>query len=237
VLLDGEPMPPDGAPADSAAIRHRLNGGALRLDAEAISGVPVSDRSWIYMLRVPAGGALTLTQLRREVAVAVPARALRFRLWPPILSLADGFPAEPGVPVRLTATERGGRLRLTSMYGGRTRSSELTLSPAYGWVFIAPFELASGSRVRWVTGLGLAGFLLPLGYWAAWTRRPALAAGALAAAVVVALGAISVAARLPPVHWSEWLAAVAGAGAGWALGRRAAYLERRCASPSDSEFS
>ena len=236
VSLEGRPMPRGGAPPDSAELRRRLERGGFTLAVEVLSGSPTQDREPIYMFRGPSGSALILSQLRREAAVAVPARALRYRLWPPMLSLADGLPAGPGVPVRLTAVEQERRLRLMSSYGGRVRRSELTISPAYGWIMLVPFELATGARVRWITAWCLGVLLLPLGYWAAWIGGPAPWA-LLAAGLGVMLAAIPAVAGLPPVHWSEWLAGVLGAAAGWALQRLAAYLEWRCVSPSDSAFS
>jgi VanZ like protein len=237
VYLDRAPMPANGPPADSAALRGRLAAGTFALEAELVSGGPVADRSWIYMLRAPSGRALTLTQLRREARIEVPARALRYRLWSASVSLPAGLPERAGVPVRLTASEIGGRVRLASVYSGRERSVELTISPAYGWIMILPFEVATGTGVRWITAIGLAAAWLPLGFWARRTSRPGGARAALAAALVLALAVIPAAGGFPPVHWSEWMAGALGAVGGWALRRPAAYLEERCASPSDIEFS
>ena len=197
----------------------------------------MADLSWIYMLRVGSGRALTLGQLRREARIDLPARALRFRLFPPAVTVPEGLPQRAGIPVRLTASLRDGRVRLTSEYGGRERSVELAISPAYGWIMVLPFEVATGTRVRWITALGLAAAALPLGFWARRTGRPGAALAGLAAALVLALAVIPAAGGFPPVHWSEWMAGLLGAAGGWALRRPAAYLEERCASPSDIEFS
>ena len=237
VHLNGAPMPPDGAPADSTALRRRLAAGSFALEADVLSGVPVDYRSWIYSLRVGSDRALTLTQLRRQARIDLPARALRFRLVPPAVTLPDGLPERAGVPVRLTATGRDGRVRLTSDYGGQVRSVELGMSPAYGWIMVLPFDLASGAGVRWITALGLALAALPLGFWARRTGRPAVASAGLAVALALALAGIPAAGGFPPVHWSEWMAGALGAAGGWALRRPAAYLEERCASPSDIESS
>ena len=111
------------------------------------------------------------------------------------------------------------------------------ISPAYGWTMLLPFDLAVGPGTRWITTLCLAALFLPLGYWAAWTRRPLAGAGALAGALLLAFAVLPGVAGFPPVHWSEWLGGVLGAATGWAVQRPAAYLQRRCASPSGSEFS
>ena len=237
VHLNGAPMPPDGAPADSAALRRRLAAGSFELEADVVSGVPVAWRSWIYTLRVGSDRALTLTQLGRQAKIDVPARALRFRLFPPALTLPEGLPERAGVPVRLTASGHDGWVRLTSDYAGRDRSVELAISPAYGWIMVLSFDLAAGTGVRWITALGLALATLPLGFWARRTRRPGAGLAGLALAILVALALIPASGGFPPVHWSEWLAGVLGAAGGWALRRPAAYLEERCASPSDIESS
>jgi hypothetical protein len=239
VRLDGVPMPADGPPPDPAWLRAQLDRGMTALDADVVSGAPPRYRLWIYMLRhrAPLAGALTLTQLRREAGLEVPSRALEFRMGAPLVTLADAFPDSAGIPVRLRATEKSGRVRIASSYQGVERSVELGLSPAFGWVMFLPFELGVGTGVRWATGVFLGLLLLPLGYWAAWTRRPLVAAGALVAGLVAGLAALPALFGLPPVHWSEWLAGALGAAVGWALQRPAAYLQGRCASPSDSEFS
>jgi hypothetical protein len=237
IRIDGVPMPKDAPLPDSAALRRRLDLGTMILDAGVVSGAPVRDRLWIYLLRASHGGVVTLTQLRRRAGVQVPTRALRFRFGAPIVTLGDAFPDSAGVPVYLQATEAAGRITLTSSYDGHRRSVELGLSPAFGWVLFAPFELGAGTGVRWFTALVVALLLLPLGYWAAWTRRPVLAAAVLATGLVIVLAAVPSAAGLPPVHWSEWLAGTLSAAAGWALQRPAAYLQGRCASPSGRESS
>jgi hypothetical protein len=115
--------------------------------------------------------------------------------------------------------------------------AELELSPAHGWGLVAPFSVAFGASVRWITAAGLAILVLPLGYWAAATGRRAASMGVVAIALAVGLGATPALGGYAPVHWSEWLAAASAAAAGWALHRFAAYLERRCGSPSTSVSS
>jgi VanZ like protein len=232
VHLNGAPMPSNGAPADSAAMRRRLAAGSFDLQTDIVSGVPVPERSWIYVLGVGSDQTLALSQRWRKARIDVPARARRFRLFAPAVTVREGLPERAGVPVRLTASGHDGRVRLTSDYGGRERSVELTISPACGWMMLAPFDLATGTRVRWITALGLVLAVLPLGFWARRTGRPGAALAGLGAALVFALTVIPAAGGFPPVHWSEWMAGALGAAAGWTLRRPAAYLDERCASPS-----
>lgn len=227
VHLEHRPMPRDGAPPDSAELRARLASGMFSLDAEIISGKPVSDRLWIYMFRVPSGGVLTLNQVHREAGAAIPVQGLRLKLHHPVVTLPDGLPATAGVPVRLRVAEASRRIRLSSSYGGVERSLVLGLSPAFGWILFAPFELAAGSDVRWVTAVVIALMLLPLGYWGAWARRRRYAIAVWAIALALALGALPAVAGYPPVHWTEWLAGCTGVLLGCALQWAAASLQRR----------
>jgi hypothetical protein len=189
------------------------------------------------MLQAGPRAALSLYQGGREAGLVVPSRGLRLRLRAVTLTLADGFPAAAGTPVRLEAADRGRTLELASTYAGQRRSVELGLSPAMGWLLLAPFDMPAGSGGRWLTGACLVATLLPLGYWAGRAHRPPAALGVLGTSLLLGLVAVPALGGFPPVHWSEWVAGAAGAGAGWALGPLAAYLERRCASPSDSESS
>jgi VanZ like protein len=235
VRLDGQPMPRNGPPPDSAAIRRGLAAGRFSLESELDSGRPVAYSSWIYKLKAHGTNQLVLFQVLRHAGVAVPVRGVELGLRPMSVTLPDGLPSVPGVTVRLEAWAGGGVVRLRSTYGGTARSIEFGLSPAYGWRLISPFELGIGQGVRWFTALVVALSVLPLAYWAAWATG--WARWVLPLAIAAGLTLPSPAAGLPPVHWSEWVAAALGALAGWALQRGEAYLERRCASLSASEFS
>ncbi|MDQ3138941.1 MAG: hypothetical protein M3Q93_15305, partial [Gemmatimonadota bacterium] len=237
VRLDGVPMPPNGPPPNTGSLLRRLDRGTMTLEVEVVSGVPVAYDAWIYMLQSRWGGVLELSQTRREARVSVPTRGVNWRLGAPGVSLADALPKAAGVPVRLRATAAAGRVSVASSYHGVERAVELGVSPALGWIMFIPFDLAVGERVRWATALVLGLLLLPLGYWAAGTRRPWPAAGSLTLTLVAALAALPAAAGFPPVHWSEWVAGALGATVGWALRGSATYLQTPCASPSDNESS
>jgi hypothetical protein len=235
VHLQDMPMPSRGRVTDPAAVKDRLLRGDFLLRAELVTGEPRPGRSWIYSVQAGPRSVLSLYQAGRAAGVTVPIRGLRFGLREVGMSVGHALPADTGVRVRLTAAERAGVVRLDSEFGDTRRAAELTISPALGWMLIDPFDPPTIVGIRWLTALLLGSSLVPLGLWARRAGRTAPALGVLVAIMAAGLVAVPALAGLPRVHWSEWLAAVVGAGVGWALGPAAAYLERRCASPSDSE--
>jgi hypothetical protein len=236
VRLDAVAMPARGPVPDTAKVGARFRGGEWVVEVAAVSGPPTELQSWLYAVEADGAGQLLLSHHRSNIVLAVPARALRYRLHPPTLSLPDGFPRDPGVPVQIAGGRSGATIWLRSTHAGGTYAVRLALSPAHGWALIAPFSIARGPGTRVVTAVVLALCILPLGYWGASTGRP-VAAAALALAVAAGLGGLPAAAGYPPVHWSEWLAAALAAVAGWVLREPVAYLQLRCASPSSSVSS
>lgn len=234
--MDGSFLPPSGQPSDRNLIRGRLERGEADLVLQAVSG-PSWGHGWIFLLAASERPQLAVSQRGRSAILTVPALALRFKLRGPTLSLPQGLPPDSGVAVAVDAGRQGHRLWLATSYSGRSQTVSLLLSPAHGWGLIAPFGFAAGRTVRFVTGLCIAMLILPLGFWAAASDKAQWAGLVLALAVTAGLGLIPVLGGYPAVHWSEWLAAGAAAGGGWALRRHAAYLQLRCGSPSTGAFS
>jgi hypothetical protein len=237
VTLDGNPMPSQGAPPEAGVIARRLKQGEMSLAVRAVSGAQTEDHHWLYMLKAGQLPQLTLAQKGRSAVLMVPARASRFKLRTPTLSLADGFPAAAGVPVSLGGGRNGDSIWVETSYDGVDHAIDLTLSPAHGWAMIAPFNFPMGPALHLVTTLWIALWTIPLGYWGTRSGRPAWAIGWVGAALIVGLGLVPALGGHAPVRWSEWLAAALSTAAGWALRRPAAYLQVRCGSPSTSESS
>jgi uncharacterized membrane protein YeaQ/YmgE (transglycosylase-associated protein family) len=235
VQLNGRAMPALRPAPEARILRRELAAGHVDLAVDAVSGHPPRAGSWLFLLRSLRGDAIELSQARRRALLSVPARALRFRLFPPLVTLPDAFPADSGVPLSIRATERQRTITLDVSYGGTTRTTTFGITPAYGWVMLVslPFGVTPG----WVTAVCLALLYLPSGYWAAAAARPGRAVMFVASAIGLTLGLLGPAFGLAASPWSEWVAAAAGAAAGWALRRVAAYLQTRCASPSASESS
>ena len=236
VALNGVTLPCDERVRDSAAVRGALLADATRLRLAGVSGAP-DGRMMVHAIRAGSEAVLAVIQDGRAVAFNVPTVSRRLRLSPVTLHFAGGLPAEPGTPLVLQAGREGPRLWMTSSYSGQRRSTEVKLSPFLGWTSLLWWGLEPGSRLRVLTAIWLGALVLPVGYWAGFTRQPVRGIGAVAAALVAGLWLIPLVTGYPPAGWSEWLGGVLGATLGGALYRLAAYLQSRCGSPSTSAYS
>lgn len=203
---------------------------------EAISQSPRTYGAWLYRLRT-GPGVLLVGQRGRDLVLEVPRRSAYLRVSGPRLRLDGGAPATAGVPFTVTAGERGSHLWLASTVNGRTQRADLHLTPTMAWALVVPFDYAMGPEARVLTWLWLAGLTLPLGSWAAQSRRTAAASIALGPAIAVGLGLVPWLMGTGTIPMTDWVAALAGVTAGWAAGTLAAYLASRCGSPSASESS
>jgi hypothetical protein len=237
VRVDGRVMTREETPPGRADIRRSLERGEATIDLSATSGPPTEDLVFLYYLKVRHTPVLGLGQYGRDAVLLVPARAQRFRLWPPTLQLRDAFPPDTGIPVTLHGALRDGRLRLSVTWGGKTRQTGMRLGPAQGWLSVPPMKFVLGRRARLVTAVWLGALVFPLGYWGG--SQPRWWVGVLGLGAVVTAGLLLLPALTgsAPSHWAEWTAALAASTLGWAGSRFAAYLQGRCASPSISGFS
>jgi hypothetical protein len=252
------PRPPIGAKVVAASLgnaalsegrhpaRSKLTGlirtGTTRLRLSVVTGKPPAHWRSILTLSQASTQASTtvvlgLSQSGQDLVFEVPSQASPLKFNPMAIRLNGAFPTRSGVPLDLAAEIERQTVRLTSSYdGGRSRS--LGLSPSFGWSLVLPFDYTFGPEVHLLTGLWLAGFMLPLGFW--WGRAELPVSSAIArmtGVVVFGLGGLPLLTGYPPVHWSEWAASAMGVALGWARSRRAAYLPNRCDSPSIGAFS
>jgi hypothetical protein len=237
VVLNGVLLPCDGEVFGGSGLREALSEGALTLDVIVVSGNPDRSRALIHTVRGRGRLLMMLAQHRRSAAFTAPTASRRLRLFSPILRLPDAFPPEAGIPVEVHAGVRERRMWISSRHSGDVATTELALTPSQGWSVLFPWGIDPRRPFRVVTAVWLAGFVLPVGYFAAGVRsRPAGAAGA-ALALLGGLWVLPALAGYAPVHWSEWLGGSAGTALGWALYRLAGYLQGRCGSPSTSAYS
>jgi hypothetical protein len=237
VSRSGVVQPRAGIPPDSAELRQALREGRIALSARVVTGPGSGARRWIYVIGENGWPRLDLSQQGRDLVLGLPAHSQRVLLGTPSVLLRGAFPGDTGREVTVHAEAANRVVRLAAERAPVRREVTVALSPAMGWTLIAPFGLGLGPRVPLLTALGLLGLTLPLGYWAGRHRRPGPAVLVLAATLAIGLGGIAAVGGFPPVAWSEWLGAGAGAAAGWALVRGAAYLQTRCGSPSIAESS
>lgn len=220
---------------ESEQIRALFSSGVMDLSLDVVSQAPPQNELWIYRMRIGAGIA-SVSQRRRALMAEMPRRVSRLRIPGPALRLDGAAPDKAGVPFHIQAGERGQLLWLEATVNGRTRRADLLLEPMMAWGLAIPFGYAFGPEAAALTMVWVAGLMLPLGYWASRWGRPKPATIVVAVAIGAGLGLIPWLAGTGPVPVRDWIAAVAGAAAGWAVRASAAYLATRCGSPSASEF-
>jgi VanZ like protein len=148
----------------------------------------------------------------------------RVRMWSAKLGLRNPGVRLPGVlasgagdTVTAMGRLRGPEFQISTVRGATARSWSLPFSPSWGWSLVLPWPYTFGPEVRFLTTLWVAGLLIPLGLWGARARRVGWVL--MAATPILLLAVIPDRAGFAPVHWTEWLAAFTGLGAGVAASR------------------
>jgi hypothetical protein len=228
-------------PGQGTALGHDLE-TRLRQEQVCVQLALVSGQnraSWapVVEVRTRARTVLGVEALGRDLVLEAPARSQLLRLRRPMLRLRGALPSRPGTPAEIAAGFRPDTLWGVWSREGRMGRSVQVLGPSLGWSLVTPVRYAYGRGVRIITGVWLALWLLPVGYWSARASDGRRRGMWLPALVLPAgLGLVPGLLAYPASHWSEWLAGLTGLGLGWAAWRRAAYLGRqRCDSPSTSE--
>jgi hypothetical protein len=230
VLVSGSAVHDGSLPVDSHFYA-RLLRGQVHIELRLVSGPTLPEWSPVFELLGRHGPVVAIFAAGRDLAFQPPARSYALRLRRPTIRLPAALPPSAGARLQLAAGERRDTLWSTWSRTGVWDRRLQALSPSFGWSLVMPFQYAYGAEVHLLTGLWIAGLLLPVAYWAGRRQgiRPALSLGLL---LVAGLGLIPMLMRYPAVHWSEWVAGIAGLGAGWAS---AAYFGGRCDSPSIKE--
>jgi hypothetical protein len=169
---------------------------------------------------------LSVEAVGQDLAFQPAMQSYRLRLRRPALRLPQALPSTPGIPVRLAVGQRRDTLWAVWNVADVRQTSIQVLSPSFGWSLLTPARYAYGREVHWITALWIAGWLAVIGYWSARARRGGLATlGSLVLLLSVGLGLLPQLMGYPAVHWTEWLAGIAGSGIGGAAHRSAAYFE------------
>ena len=234
-FLLGTTVPDRSEPVDPEHVI-QLQHTTVSLELGLLTGRGAAMWSPVFELLGPHGAVLAIEAVRKDLVFQPPMGSYALRLRRPALRMTEALRTTPGSPVRIAAGVRRARLWARWTSAGVEHGSVQVLSPSFGWSLLTPFKYAYGPEVRWITAAWITGWLAPLGYWLA--RARAGGVGAPGASVLLILAGLGLVPRLTgyaAVHWSEWLAAVAGAGIGWAGCRFATYYEERCDSPSIKE--
>ncbi|HEX2248946.1 MAG TPA: VanZ family protein [Gemmatimonadales bacterium] len=228
-------IPPSGTTLGQE-LASRLRHGQVRLEVELVTGENRSSWSPVLEVRDRTRTVLALQAVGRDLVFEPAARSHLLRLRRPAIRMRRALPAQPGTPVQITAGRRADTLWGVWNGAGRIGQSVQGLSPSFGWSLVTPVQYAFGRGVRLITGAWLALWLVPFGYWSAGASEGRLRGMWLPGLLLVSgLALIAGLLGYPASHWSEWLAGLVGLGLGWAAWRRAAYIGRRCDSPSTSE--
>jgi hypothetical protein len=210
--------------ADSAALLDKFVSGSAEARAKVVAGpqtaLPAPIVSIFDRLSTEI---LVLGQDRGDLIFRIRLGTADHELHEPEIRLPEAL-ATPGDTVFLAGGLRDGHLFVQAKSGNFDQERAAALSPSWGWMFVLPWHYAMGPEGRWLTTLWVAGLLLPAAFLSArGLRRRSEIPGEvafLAAIVLLGLAGVPRLAALPPVHWSEWLAAGVGIAAGWWLGRR-----------------
>ena len=220
--VSGISVPPASIPL-SPEISNRIRQGRVHLELKFTSGGTAESWSPLFEILARYRALLVVEAVGRDLAFQPPARSSALRLRRPTLRLEDALFPRRNEQVRLAAGERNDTLWAVWTAAGVSHSSVQVLSPSFGWSLVTPFWYAYGPEAPLLTGLWLAAWLLPTGYWSTRTGAGGGSSPWLLAIVpLVGLGIIPGLAGYSPVHWSEWLAGFVGLGIGRAGGRSAA---------------
>lgn len=171
-----------------------------------------------------------LVQDGRDVFFRIRTRAAVVGLRNPGVRLHSVFSPTPGdAPITIGGGRVKGRYVVMAQQGSAPLTRDLAVSPSWTWALLMPVpHYAFGAEVRWVTAGWLFVMLSIMTFWSA--QRPigmgrvraarAWTAGLAAAAMIAGLAVVPLLFGLPVAHWSEWLAALAGAFVGAGIGKR-----------------
>ena len=226
--VDDRELPSARLPNDSA-IRDLMHEGEIRVDATVRPApIPVHGAPIIRIADACGREILMLAQNHEELVLRYRMRATALGLNTPGFVLPDAFAPRASDEViegevdTLAARVRGGRVHLSALKQGVTRSTDLHASLASSWTFFVPWYYQVGPRSAAISRLCFALLLLPVGYWAGialGSKRGNAVTVAVAALLVATIALAPVALELPPTGLLEWLAVILGASLGLTLGR------------------
>jgi hypothetical protein len=189
----------------------------LRLGASFVTGPPPLELAPIVSIFDEHQQKVVLLGQRGNRLEFEPRiRGEDYRLRPLRLSLAGVIPARIGDTLRAEGSFDDRALRLAITGSGVEASRSLKVSPALGWVLVAPMAWPIGGEVRVLTALWLVLLWAPLGFYLIRAVRSPGRASRLVVLIMAAAGSalltagLTYAGGLPRNHWSELAAATSG---------------------------
>ena len=195
--------------SDSVVVRATVVGALLTMQVSAIATIADYKRAEIFMLGQRRGSLIFSLRMRTADA----------RVETPVIRLDSVFPRHRSATPDTVLVAGGlihNQLWISAERNGVTRERTLPVDAGLGWSYFIPFDYEYGAEAPWLTVLWLAGLSAPAMFWATRAGRKSLIA--VAAALAAALMAIPLATGVHATPWWEWLALVAGAGVGAAIG-------------------
>jgi hypothetical protein len=194
---------------DSVVVQGTVVGAALSGTYSSVANIYDYEKQQLFMLG----------QRRGNLIFTLRMRTADLKIKTPTIRLDSVFPRHR--PLKLdTIYVAGGvvhkQLWIRAEDHGVVRERTLPLDAGLGWSYFLPFDYEYGREAPWLTALWLAGLSAPALHWA--TRAGRRAAFAVLASLAAALLVIPLAAGAHATAWWEWLALVAGACLGVAIG-------------------
>jgi hypothetical protein len=197
---------------------------SLTLRATFITGVPTTELAPIVSIFDEHQQRVLLLGQRGDRLEFEPRiRAEDYRFRPLRLSLGRAIPNFPGDTLDAEGGFDDRVIRLAITGSGVHAARALEISPAFGWVLVAPMAWPIGGEVRVLTALWLVLLWTPLGFYlvravrrSGRASRPVVLMVAAAGAALLTAG-LAYAAELPRNHWSELAAAAIGILLGFGL--------------------
>ena len=221
VRLDSLELPGRRLP-DANRVRAALLQDRWTLTVEATTGEPTSGLGSVFSIFDDRHReVLVVGQKGTDLLVRYRTRASNFGFRSPSIVLPRAFAFPAGQPIRISMSFDRGVIALTSTCFGRIVSREASITPAWGWCLLLPFDAPIGTLAKLWVGIRIAVLILPIGYWtgrASATLAPPAVGGLV---VVIGTALIPLPFRLPPAGPWEWLPGGVGFFTGWWIARAA----------------
>ncbi|MEP7324901.1 MAG: VanZ family protein, partial [Gemmatimonadota bacterium] len=220
VTLNGLPLG-SGRFAESDVVRGELARPSFEVNVGARSGTLTERTAPIFSIFDDhQREILLLGASRRDLVFHLRTRLDGLRLRSPSIVLPGAIPENPDQPLAIRVKYDGAVYHLDARDPRAEVAGNVRVSASWGWSFVLPFAHNFGPGTPWLTMLWLAGFWVPIGYWAGRSGgRASVWWTIIALTFLIGLAGVPAGFGLQIGATSEWAAALIGALAGWAFHR------------------